>query len=378
MKRSVLIASAFLLILASCRKKEYPQNVSESPEFYVSAKIDGQPITLQAGTLGYYMFSSYSQSIDGIYSFIADVKPQNCGSACPNSLRIELNDNIMASQGGASNVSNSVKTGSYTFVNSNASNPTLIGYMVSYGSSFNLSPISYDWNFGVGANDVIANPTHTYSAPGVYNTRLTAIGNASPPAIGTGSIENPVKVTLNTNVCRTRVVVSNISANTVTFNNVTSGSGNYTWNWDFGDGSQNSPDAMPVHTFPGIGIYQVKLTTIDHTHMDTAVHFYNARTDMALNAAPNFWVNSVNGIYSNSPLSKIKITYTDGSGKIFTSDVQPQTGSNFNIVSVQEYKNNENNQPTKKLKITFNCTLYGDGITYNLTDGEAVIAVAYK
>jgi len=375
MKRSVLIFSACLLVLASCRKKEYPQSVSTSPEFYVSAKIDGQPVMLQAGTMGYYMFSSYTQANDGMYSFIADVKPQSCSGSCPNSLRIELNDNIMASQGAASNVNNSVKTGSYTFVNSSTTNPTLIGYMVTYQSSFNLNSPTYNWSFGIGPGDTSPSPTHTYAAPGVYNTRLVASGTTA--GSGTGSVENQVKVTLNTNVCRNRIAVVGTTNTAIHFTPIVSGSGNYSHRWDFGDG-QTAPDIDPTHYYANPGVYQATLTTIDHTFMDTAVYVYNARTDLSLDAAPNFWVNSVNGIYSNSPLAKIKITYTNGSGKVYTSDIQPQSSSDFNIISVEDYKTNENNQRTKKLKITFNCRVYGDSDYYDITNGEAVIAVAYK
>lgn len=379
MKKSVLIFSALIVILASCKKKEYPDSVTETPAFYVSAKIDGQPVMLQAGTLGYYMYSSYSQDVDGMYSFIADVKPSNCGSACPNSVRIELNDNIQTLQGNNSNIASSIKVASYEYVNTNTVNPTLIGYMVSYKSDFNLPNANYNWVFGYGPNDTQANPTHTYATAGVYNTRLIASGTPSPPASGTGSIENPVKVTTSPIACRTRIVVSSINSNSVAFSHSTTGSGNYSFYWQFGDGG-TSVDVTPTHLYPGVGSYSASLRVIDHTNSDTAYHNYWVNTDLSQDAAPNFYVNSVTEMYSNSPLAKIKVTYTDGSGKSYSSSRQPQTGGSneFKILSVEEYKKNENDQPTKKLKIKFSCRLYSGTSFVDITDGEAVIAVAYK
>lgn len=381
MKKLVLIFSALVIILASCKKKEYPQSVSESPAFYVSAKVNGEPLMLQAGTLGYYMYSSYTQDVDGMYSFIADVKPSNCGNSCNNSLKIEFNDNIQTLQGNNSNIASSIKVGAYEYVNTSTVNPTLVGYMVMYKSSFNLYPSSYYWSYGVGSPDTIANPTHTYAAAGSYNTRLTASGTNSPPS--SAFIDNPVKVTLNTNVCRTRIAVTGSTNNVVQFTNITSGSGpqNYVYHWEFGDGSPSSPDATPTHTFPGNGVYQVTLTTIDNGNQgDVDEYHYNVNIGLPNTATPNFYVNSVTGIYSNSPLAKIKITYTDASGITFSSSRNPQTGPNnsFHIDSIEEYKVNELNQKTKKLKIKFSCRLYSGASFVDITDGEAVIAVAYK
>lgn len=44
----------------------------------------------------------------------------------------------------------------------------------------------------------------------------------------------------------------------VTFTNASSGA--VTYSWDFGDGSAASAETSPVHTFPGVGNYVVKLT----------------------------------------------------------------------------------------------------------------------
>jgi hypothetical protein len=78
--------------------------------------------------------------------------------------------------------------------------------------------------------------------------------------------------------------------------------------------------------------------------------------------------------------SNVIIIYTDPSGDIYTTaDSVQLAGSNFQIVSVSPYNNNENNQTTKQLHVKFNCTLHNNtGKALTINQGDAVIAVAYK
>jgi hypothetical protein len=379
MKRSVLIACAFILVLASCKKKEYPeQPVTGSPEFYVKANVDGQPIAFQAGTSDYYMYSSYEQNMDGVYSFVANLKQKNCSSVnCPNSIKIEMFDDQSSTQNGSSNISASIKPGAYQFVNSNTVAPTVIGYAVLYQGSFNLSANTYSWNFGYGAalTSTNAAPNHTYATAGVYNVRFAALSGTTWSVI-----ENPIKVTTNPNACKAKISVASRLGNAVTFKaQAFGGTGTYTQQLDFGDGTQPSPDPIAYHMYSAPGIYSLSLRVVDSAN-DTAYHNYWYNTELSNEPAPNFYAVKVTEILSNSPVSKIKITYTDASGTIYYSDVDPQnSSSNFQITSVEDYKTNENNLATKKIKITFNCKL-SNGVNQpiTITGGEAVIAVAYK
>ncbi len=83
MKKLLIIVSTFVLVISSCKKKEFPQNVTEEPAFHISATIDGTPVNLTAGAFGYYMYSSYVQDTNGMYTFVAEVKPSGCGNLVP-------------------------------------------------------------------------------------------------------------------------------------------------------------------------------------------------------------------------------------------------------------------------------------------------------
>jgi PKD repeat protein len=379
MKKLVLIFFTFFIALASCKKKEYPNNtITGTPEFYVKASVDGQPIMFQAGAFDYYMYSSYDQNVDGVYSFIANVKQKSCtGNNCPGSIKIELFDDQSSTQNGTSNINASIKPGGYQFVNSNTVIPTVVGYAVTYRGSYNLSANTYSWNFGYGApaTGTATSPTHTYATAGVYNVRFAAYDGTN-----WSYIDNPIKVTANSNACKAQILASPPSGNIINFSSQVSGSGNYSRLWEFGDGSMPSIDGITQHIYPQSGLYQATLTVVDHGNSDdTARHHYWVNTALSNDPAPNFYAEKVAPILSNSPISKIKITYTDGTGTIYYSDVDPQnSSSNFQIISVEDYKSNENNQATKKVKITFNCRLTNGVSAVTVTEGEAVVAVAYK
>lgn len=114
------------------------------------------------------------------------------------------------------------------------------------------SPIAWNWDFGNFQTSTAANPSHTYSANGIYNVCLTTTN-----ACGTSS-----------QVCQ-QVTINCVSPNTafsrtmnqlvVTFSDLSTNNPN-TWNWTFGDGNSSFVQS-PTHTYSSYGTYQVCLTT---------------------------------------------------------------------------------------------------------------------
>lgn len=115
--------------------------------------------------------------------------------------------------------------------------------------------VNYFWNFGDGTTSTAFQPTHTYTANGVYMVRLisnndatcnvydttyTRVTVASPPAI--------TSIQKNVSGCIPAVIANFINNNNPALN----------YFWDFGDGSSSSAFA-PTHTYTSIGIYTVQL-----------------------------------------------------------------------------------------------------------------------
>ncbi len=372
MKHSALYLLLSILVLGSCKKKEFPENSSSDPSFYVKAEINGTPVELNAGMLGYYMYSSHVQDSNGIYHFTAELKQQNCTSNCRNYLKFSVSDNKVCLPGESSNAANSIKPGEYLYANILTSAPSLQGVQVKFHSGFNKTALAYNWDFGDGFISTDANPTHTYTSEGNYETCLLI-----DEGVNASSICNTSKISAG-NACRTAVKVNYINGNTISFGNVSYGNGPFSYYWNFGDGNYSTQSA-PVHAYDSSGLYTVKLK-IKNTANDSAMHTYMVNTAQSLEAAPNFSVSAMTPIYNYQSLfSRIKITYIDENGIEYNSSNNSQTNlSSFKIESVENYKVNEHDHATKKLKIIFSCDLYNGSSVVKLKNGEAVIAVSYK
>ncbi|MFH0968470.1 MAG: PKD domain-containing protein [Methanobacteriota archaeon] len=129
---------------------------------------------------------------------------------------------------------------------------------VQFTDSSTGGPTMWAWNFGDGATDMVASPTHTYSNPGTYSVSLTASSQTGGSSTKTregyitvnppgGIIADFIGVPTSGNVLLT-----------VQFSDRTIG-GPTMWAWDFGDGS-NDTVANPSHVFRNPGSYTVKLT----------------------------------------------------------------------------------------------------------------------
>lgn len=114
---------------------------------------------------------------------------------------------------------------------------------------------SWLWDFGDGATSTDRNPTHEYTAAGVYTVTLTVSGND-------GADQYMVRDALTIH----QAAVADFSASDsrgvrplpVTFNNLSAGDID-TWQWDFGDGSTSSLSS-PTYTYLQAGDYTVTLT----------------------------------------------------------------------------------------------------------------------
>ena len=117
-------------------------------------------------------------------------------------------------------------------------------------------PLRYLWNFGDGTTSVEQNPTHAYTANGLYTVTLTVTNSfgedtrIQPEFIAVG---DPPVPDFSVSPSQGNIPL------VVTFTDRTKGSPD-TWNWDFGDGS-SAADRNPTHTFTKPGIYSVTLSS---------------------------------------------------------------------------------------------------------------------
>jgi PKD repeat protein len=178
--------------------------------------------------------------------------------------------------------------------------------------------------------------------------------------------------------CTASVRDSAYGSNTVSFTSAVSGAAPFTYQWNFGDGSMTVPYANPTHSFAIGGSYPVRLRVID-ANQDTAYANINTITANDQSSCRSmFAITSVTAM-PVIPLSAVNISWTDESGNIYTSNNAAQPFSSyFNVLSVNNFDNNEKGEKTKKLLVKFKCRVY-NGMQYKTIDNaQAVICVSYK
>lgn len=124
---------------------------------------------------------------------------------------------------------------------------TVFGLNVVF-TNISTNAVSYFWDFGDGNTSTVMHPFHTYAADGVYNVCLIAwdvLGNTDT-------------FCQNVSTCLDIEPDFSYTASdlTVSFNDLTTGS--VQWLWDFGDGIFSSFQ-HPTHTYAANGTYTVCL-----------------------------------------------------------------------------------------------------------------------
>jgi PKD repeat protein len=132
---------------------------------------------------------------------------------------------------------------------------------VNFGDLSGGNPTGWTWVFGDGTpNSIQSNPSHTYAAPGVYQVCLTAVN-----ACGSNTFCQSITVSCPAPSANFNFTTN---ANIGSFTNQTSGGGNSTYTWDFGDGT-TSTATNPIHAFTSVGTFNVCLISTSVCGSDT-------------------------------------------------------------------------------------------------------------
>lgn len=356
-----------LLAFAACKKKDYPESILlNAPEFYAALQFENSSISMEAGKNNYRLFSSFAQDNTGLYRYISELKTESCGSICPNSLRFELLDNKISAPGAPSRVDTLLKAGLYPYSSRS--------WKVSFESAFNKTAQSYLWSFGDGQESDLKDPEHVYKESGTYQVCLKIISANGCES----SICNSIDVGYPPDNCSASITAAASGSSSITFSAQVSGQAPFTYYWDFGDG-QFSTLAQPSHHYSVKGAYAVQLTVKDNKG-DISINRHHVITpgDQS-SCATNFTVKNMQPEDNAFAFSTVKLSYVDAGGNLFESSAYEQdAGSRFEILSVDDYADNERGEPTKKLKVKFNARLYNGTNSLILKPSEAVFCISYK
>lgn len=192
------------------------------------------------------------------------------------------------------------------------------------------------------------------------------------------TITNKVKIGLPEGACISRIIAIPGASNSVAFSQITSGKAPLISSWSFGDGTGSTLD-NPTHNYAITGSYPVKLVVTDGDQNTTEVNYNVVTSGDQSSCGSNFSNNSPVSLNNSVSFSNVTVTYVDPAGIVYRSNQYIQDSkSNFEILSVSDFENNERGEATKKLQVKFNCTVYNGSKSIKIDGAEAIICIAYK
>ncbi len=339
--------------------------------------MDGTPLNIEAGNDEYYMNSSwYRQDASNLYVYKANLAKQN-GSGYQvtiliNDYRPTLPDALMNPDSALwlgdhlyNDNSSTGLTQNVTFKPVKPMDPSsYYGWTVTDG----VTPKSYGGTGDEGYSiSCVLDAGKTYSVTLNYNDGLGVCGQSHVNVFNVGS-------KLQTTV----VAVRDPNASELKYNfsyTLPSQYNGVNCLWQFPNASTDT-NPLTTRVFQQ-GTYVVKLKLTDNTG-DSCLSYYqvNATNGQACDAN---YVAIFAPVQNIRLYSTVTVLLTDPNGKVYSTQglVQPQS-SNFEIMNVSDYNANEKGEPTKRLKVKFNCVVKNGNTEINLKNGEARIAVSYK
>ena len=223
----------------------------------------------------------------------------------------------------------------------------------SYTGSEGDSPLEYQWNFGDGSvNSTERNPYHAFSSFGSYSITLTVVDiNGDSDVI----VKKNYIVYINLLPIANFTVDITISVvNQIIQFTYTGSGGDYPLNfqWNFGDGTGNSTNQNPDHTYLDYGIFTVTLTVTDlngdancivkQNHIHISAVNTNSGPDPTDNPATNLSVTvgiiigvcvavgaAGIGVFAYKRKSKVSLKVTKDGSEIKSVSVQIETLSDL-------------------------------------------------
>ena len=192
-------------------------------------------------------------------------------------------------------------------------------------SGYDENYITYKWDFGDNSESSNeANPTHVYETDGTYKVTLTILENGEEKGSETKIITVSKDTTYSIDFDYTASFLEiQFTPNLLGYNEQT-----VTYKWDFGDGSETSNEAKPLHKYNNNGTYEVTLIALEN-----GVELGSKTEFVTVSRSISYAIDFKYGIYSfevqfNPNLSgynkqKITLKWDFGDGSEYSSEANP-------------------------------------------------------
>lgn len=370
MKKTVpYIALIVTLLFVGCKKNNLPPTDSAEPVFYIKGDINGVPVSLQAGVNNYFMYASHYQDGNNVYVYKGELKQSVCNGSCNYGITILINDSKVSQPNALMHPDSGLYKGKYQFNDGTLEPVAYTGMFTPLTSNANTT---YTWTYSDGLIQNTPQGGRTFNANKTYSVCLTLNNNG---CVQSHTNEFRVGSTLQTNVS----AMCNWSVTPTTYSFYSYSPTGLSYQWNFGDSSPVSSAINPIHVYPNTNKYYTARLRLTNSSNDTCYSYYQVPVSIGNPVCHANYNSSFSPVANTKALSAISFLVTDPSGKLYSSQgINQSTGSSVEIISVEDYKNNEQNERTKKVKIRFSCDVKNGIDSLKITNGEAVIAVSYK
>ena len=360
MTMKLKILALLLVLIYGCAKKPYPDSVSTNdPQYLVTADIGNEQVKLAAGVDGYYLYSDLTADALNVNMVSGEYRNTNCNTCV--ALKVELRD-YKAQNTLVMKPDSLFSQGVHGYVTETSTRV----YPVSFRSAFNKNATRYEWDFGDGTTAAEANPVHAYSQPGKYAVKVKAISDNGCESTALNA------VTVGDVPDFTNILIKDSLGSTY-YQAETTLSGQLSYRWEFGNGDTvGTTSRIVTYKHAVRGSYLVGLTVRSATGGRRKVWAnYVTTTDLS-SCAVNMRVRTMTSTV-RLDLSKVRVSWTDAAGVVWTSVGQQPDGV-FEILSSEPAGSNENGKPIYKVRVKFNCNLYNGTRVMALKNATATIA----
>lgn len=374
----ILIA---VLSIVSCKKDpviELPAETMGTPVFMNNSILDGNTLDFVAGEEDYYMYTEWSKDANDVHTFIGRFAEEDCETNCKESLQFEIRD---ISPNATPNMSLALPIGGMA-----ARNESIVSTDDIVQVEFNLNtdvadPSLIFWRFDesqdAGIRLDVTNTIYNFSKSGLHTPTCSV---QSEDGITSGQTRF---LDFNQDFdCGGGFTVTEVADDKVELSAIVEGSTSaidYLWliGTEFFFGETITIDKASIEISKE---YVLGITYDDGCYAESTRKMKVDDDGDVIFTTSSYDYEILQTIENGTQLhlGKFAIQYTDPDGNVYRSDKKDQSEtSSFQILSVEDYDNNENGQKTKKLTVKYHCNLYGDTDIIRIDDGIATIAVAY-
>jgi hypothetical protein len=377
MKKGIIHLVLLMIVTSSCKKKQdLPEQNSETPVFMISYLHNGLSQTIEAGNNDYFMTTSWLQDTNLVYVLRGDLAQTANAVSKGSSLSILLNDDHASTLNSAMNVDSILSLGSH-LLNDKLILGTIQSISFKPSKAFKTNA-TYIWEVTDGQADLRTVNAYSFTADFPVGKTYSVILKYDDNVGGCATTHtNVFRVgnTLQTHITAAR----DTTVPEFKFNfsyPVPSPGGTYSCSWKFPDGS-TSTMTKPSRSFQP-GTYIISLRLVDLNTSDTCYSYYQLHVTDNLSCESNYSA-SFSPVINGNLFATATVLLTEPDGTVFSSRnvIQPES-SNFEIISVSNYKTDARGNPTKSLNVKFNCLVQNGSRQINLTNASGIIAVAHK